>query len=338
MDDDPRLTVVLTSWVLAPRWLGSGAMRLWGVVFTRLAALRDARAIIPLRSAANALPPFVGAGHRKKMAEARARAADAVEAACRTVPKDSKSRDDDLAELESLLEQPAADFFAPKRTGASASTLDLMKRVWDHPDDDDVRRVTADALLEAGDPWGELITLQMSTGAKQGVVAKRIATLIQKHGSVVCGPIGKIAKVTTRVFDKGFLVECTTNASMKGRSEWEPAATCPHWATVQRVHFDMSETPLWWLTEWARSAATQKVAWMEICRWRQSKLVLERSPSGAISVTKIGSGATDYQSAFQKLVAGFPAEERARIAIPNHPTAPTFRAMLAPGCRDINER
>jgi uncharacterized protein (TIGR02996 family) len=324
VDDDPRLTVTIVGWLRAAKWPGSSAAYAWSVMLARLVSLRDARAIAPLEQVAKDLPPFLGAGHRQHMVEEIEKAAKALARKCASLPRPPEP-DAAFAELEGLLEEPAADFFAPRPKGPDTA-LRLVQRVWENPDDDDLRRVTADALLEAGEPWGELIMLQFQPTTP--ATRKQVEALLGKHGRVFCGPLAKVVKVSDRVFEKGFLVEVTTNGARMGRLEWEAAAAAPHWATVRRVNLDMEWTPPWWVAAWAKNPATRNLLSIEIRHVRQLKLRMERERGGPFTVTRIAANLARFTRPFAAFVSALPREERAAITIADVPHATQLQATL----------
>lgn len=326
IDDDPRLTVVLVGWLQSAKWPGSGAADLWDVVLGRLVDLRDARAIAPLERATKDVPPFLGVGHTKEMIDRVARTAKRLEDACAGKPPSVDEAS--LAEIEKLLREPAADFFARKRA-VGEDALELVKRVWENPDDDDLRRVTADALLEAGNAWGEFITLQFHAAEGNADAAKKADALLAKHARDFCGPVAKIVKQRSRVFEKGFLVACATDATMIGRRDWEAAASAPHWGTVKRVRIDMSSTPLWWISVWAKNPALKNVRRVEIAQYSATKVLLERDVGAPFAVTKIGSSVEHYVKAFKAFVSALPPDARKAVTLGDIPRAASVRAALA---------
>lgn len=66
----------------------------------------------------------------------------------------------------------------------------LWQRVYAHPDDEEARRVLADALLESGDPRGELIEVQCALarvpederGPEEQLLVERERALLDAHG------------------------------------------------------------------------------------------------------------------------------------------------------------
>ncbi len=73
-----------------------------------------------------------------------------------------------------------------KAVPKSRTLEQLYAAVYAAPTDDGPRRVLADALLEAGDPRGELIALQLSGGDPE-----RVEALLKKHGEKWLGPLAK---------------------------------------------------------------------------------------------------------------------------------------------------
>lgn len=290
LDDDPRLTTAIVGWLHEARWPGSGAAPGWTAMFERLVALRDARAIAPLCAMARELPPFLGAKHRAWMTTEIARTANAIEqVAPPTTPVQSIA-------------------LAPR--GPTRDALSIVQRVFDSPDDDDVRRVVADELLEHGEPWGEFIQLQFA-GEKKAADA-----LVKKHVATFAGPLAKIAKSDSREFARGFLVRVLTNASMVPRPAWEAAATTPYWSTVSRIEIDMSTTPKWWLPELMKNPALRRLR--EVCfnLYYEPEISLSRDDASAPwRVVAAGNIPEPWLRFFRDFVTALPPEEQARIEV-----------------------
>ncbi len=114
----------------------------------------------------------------------------------------------------------------------------LFRAVHEDPQSDERRLTLATALLEAGDPRGELISLQLARarverdgGVVDAKLALREAALIRKHAK---NWIGKLAAVTVRdwlVFERGFLVAAAFH-SRKSRDA-DAAVGAPEWSTVR---------------------------------------------------------------------------------------------------------
>lgn len=79
------------------------------------------------------------------------------------------------------------------------SELDLLEAIYAAPDDDAPRLVYADALLERGDPRGELIVRQC-----QGDAA---IDLVLQHGDAWLGELAPLLSSST--FERGFLAKAT---------------------------------------------------------------------------------------------------------------------------------
>lgn len=104
---------------------------------------------------------------------------------------------------------------------------ELFREVWQRPDDIELRLVLADALLEAGDPRGELIQLQRNPEADH---ERRAMRLLQRYGLTWLGSLrGAVVPVS---YELGFLASCiAVDGSAGGRDEW---------ATVHTVELDVS--------------------------------------------------------------------------------------------------
>lgn len=265
LEDDPHLTTAIVGWLHEARWPGSGAAPGWTAMFERLVTLRDARAIAPLCAMARELPPFLGQKHRAWMIAEIAKTANAIE---QVAPRTTS--------VQSIA-------LAPR--GPTRDALSIVQRVFDAPDDDDVRRVVADELLEHGEPWGEFIQLQFA-GEKKAADA-----LVKKHVATFAGPLAKIAKSDSREFEKGFLVRVLTNASMVPRPAWEAAATTAYWSTVTRVEVDMTSTPKWWLPELMKNPAVRRLR--ELCFNRYYEPYISLARNSASEPWVLGQVKTD---------------------------------------------
>ena len=84
-----------------------------------------------------------------------------------------------------------------------------IARLWDEavaaPDDDGVRAVLGDLLQAAGDPRGELLSLQLLPAEDAAAIHRqaRIQQLLREHAGTWLGPLRDIARAAR--FDRGFL-------------------------------------------------------------------------------------------------------------------------------------
>lgn len=83
----------------------------------------------------------------------------------------------------------------------------FLEWIAERPDDDSLKQVFADWLLEQGDPRGELIVLQLRDHAGQASAQDRArsAHLIRKFGARWLGPLAKVMGPSTYRFERGFL-------------------------------------------------------------------------------------------------------------------------------------
>jgi uncharacterized protein (TIGR02996 family) len=216
---------------------------------------------------------------------------------------------------------------ARKSAPATKKSLDaLLAPVWAAPDDDDVKAVVGDALLEAGNPWGELIGLQLKIAATKASAAdKKLAlTLAKRHRDIVGGAIAKIGSTTNRwICEKGFLVECAVERRLVKRPDWEAAAKSPYWATVKRVKIGVLATPMWWMTEWAKNPATKNLRYIDL-----SNFHLERAGEDKPwRVTKATSTSKFYGKYIVAFVKGLSRAEQKAFELAPTIHAPKRRAL-----------
>jgi uncharacterized protein (TIGR02996 family) len=145
-------------------------------------------------------------------------------------------RDDLLEDLRALGPPPPSPSLAglADRIAAPAATHDLAaleRAVFANPDDDAPRLVLADALLEAGDPRGELIALQCRETLDKEQRARE-KELIASHGKTWLGPLAPILRASFR-FERGFLAACEVNG-LKAEIIAELVGH-PTWATVREL-------------------------------------------------------------------------------------------------------
>ncbi len=97
----------------------------------------------------------------------------------------------------------------------------LYAEVYANPDDDQLRRVLADALLAENDPRGELILFQLEPDKDHH---RRAMRLIQAHGLSWLGPLRGC--VIPLAYERGFVAACRVIAD---------AVRCDEWATVHTI-------------------------------------------------------------------------------------------------------
>jgi hypothetical protein len=271
--DDPRLTVFLVESLQKARWPGSGATKLWKDVFAKLVTLKDKRAAAPLAAMVTNPPHFLGAGFTKWCIEQIQATADTL-ADLKQVPDDAETIR--LAEAQVATVPPNGWFHTGK---PSAAADELIAKVFAAPDDLELRSVVGDALLELGDPWGELIAMQATAKKRDD---KAIKAFVRKHGARLAGGIAHVGSRERMQFDRGFLARCTIGRGQVGRRYWEEAATAPHWATVRVAVIEpYGEIPKWWFETWL---AQPLPSLREI---HVGTVVLARSPSTMWSFSKL---------------------------------------------------
>lgn len=110
------------------------------------------------------------------------------------------------------------------------SIAELYAEVYAHPDDDQVRRVLADALMAVGDPRGELILFQLEPDKDYH---RRAMRLVQQHGMTWLGPLRDM--VVPLGYERGFLTSCQLVSGATDEIDYE----LPMWATIRTI--DLAE-------------------------------------------------------------------------------------------------
>ena len=123
--------------------------------------------------------------------------------------------------------------------GAAPTHVEALTRaVYAAPDDDDTRQVLGDALAERGDARGEFIVLQMARagGRADRRSERRENALLRANLKAWLGPLARVVKTASAVFERGFLAECVTE--VHGVAAAETEFHHPEWATVRKITFE----------------------------------------------------------------------------------------------------
>lgn len=142
------------------------------------------------------------------------------------------------AEEAALLDAIAAILQLDSARAAEKTIDDFLREIWQTPLDDGPREVFADWLLERGDPWGELITLQIARWRQGPATTKtrRERALLDEHAREWLGVLEPVVLSTNARFERGFLYSCKVH--------WRRLAAAPalmthaSWATVREFEID----------------------------------------------------------------------------------------------------
>lgn len=221
---------------------------------------------------------------------------------------------------------------------ASRTLLATLEPVFLRPDDDEVRLVAADALIEQGHPWGEFILLQFANAGKRATprTKTREKALLNEHVSTFCGPLFRVGgsrkikyesatgswsatllRNRAFVFERGFLSSCVLGHGCP-RSAWQAATSAPHWATVKTVILNPYWVPKWWVSEWVQSGWLKRLSSVLVGHHRDPHLRLDKDKHGSWVVTRSKSGA--FASTLAAFAQALPPQERARLTFA--PTIP----------------
>jgi len=237
-DGDPRLQRVLVAMIEAPPFTASTTRPFWRALVAKLEAIGDVRAIAPLEELSQryieVIPTVVGELLQPKLGKlARALAA-------RPVPALTRDEEAACAALEARLSDERAHAGArdAQARAGKRTHADFLRAVWEAPDDDGVREVYADWLLERGEPRGELIQIQFARarGLCAAAQAAREADLLRLHHDAFTD--GLAAVVSAGRWERGFLAAAMV---WRNKSAVPKLTGHPAWATVTRL--SVSGTP-----------------------------------------------------------------------------------------------
>ena len=228
---DPRIDRVMVGWLETVPYRATMTRPFWRKAFAALRELRDRELVPRLEDAdaaiASSVAPAMASWLRGELAKVLAELRGKLIVAAAPTPP--------------ILVEIAHAFVARRAAAASAQPraelADLLAAVYADPDDDGARLVYADALLERGDPRGELIALQCrlahapdSPDAKQ--LRRRIRELLDSHGKLWLGELAPIVRSGYR-FERGFLAACRIDPARADRVR--ALVGHPAWATVREL-------------------------------------------------------------------------------------------------------
>jgi uncharacterized protein (TIGR02996 family) len=242
---DPRIADALVA-MLANSWRSYGSRskrKVWGQVATLLLRHGDGRsheALEPVRATL--------ARSRRRGNERAEYVGKKVDGLGGKLPTEKPLSADTLAELPAIelwldarerelavdssrtLPAEALEPNARDGTAQERSAEQLLAQIRANPADAGARQVYADLLIEAGDPLGELITLQCAAPTPKNV--KRIKELLREHRGRWLGELEPVVEAKSCVFERGFLaaawVRCRTAKQVKSLGG-------PGWSTVEQL-------------------------------------------------------------------------------------------------------
>jgi uncharacterized protein (TIGR02996 family) len=126
---------------------------------------------------------------------------------------------------------------AEARQGSARTLGELEAAVYEHPDDDGARSVFADALQEAGDARGELISLQLTHDRELSPKERaRVRAILRDERDRLLGEIAGWVLADGLVFERGFPARARIR---NGLYTYGSPPSSPRWATF--VELDAAE-------------------------------------------------------------------------------------------------
>ena len=212
---DPRIDTALVDLIDRVPYRATSTRPFWTALFALAAKITDVRQLRRLDALqADGVALTMQIWLRAKIATLRESTT-----AQRVNPKTRE-----VGELAALL--------GPRKLSVGSRNIEaLLSAIYDAPDDDAPRLVYADALLERGDPRGELFALQMR-GELDRDAKKREKELLDTHGKQWLGELAAVV-MAGFTFERGFLAECRIDNRHVDRVR--KLAGRPAWATVRSI-------------------------------------------------------------------------------------------------------
>jgi uncharacterized protein (TIGR02996 family) len=234
---DPRVAAALSRLLVTPPFTAQSSREFWTSLGEQLSDRHaDPRTLAVLKPLAKDYQATFG---RTKMGETMERRVQALVSSL-SARFPTTPHADVKALLAALPAQKAPPSGPKSKSGQSLTAL--LAAVYERPDDDGVREVYADALLEVGDPRGEFMSLQLRRARGEALTpaeAKQEAALQKKHAKAWLGPLYDVLHTTHLEFRSGFLY----GAQIRPVSKALPAArNHPAWRTVRELNMSTGGT------------------------------------------------------------------------------------------------
>ncbi len=217
---DPRVDAALVDLLFAVPYRATSTQPFWKQLFVLARQITDRRQLARLAS-------WDGQGVAATMQTWLRAQVDGLLSTAGTPEAETTAMQ---REPDPILDQIAASL-GPKISVGSRNLEALLQAIYDTPDDDAPRLVYADALLERGDPRGELINLQIA-GSHDRDARRREAELLQTHGKHWLGELAPVV-MSGYVFARGFLSECRIDNKHMDRIR--KLVGNPAWSTVRSI-------------------------------------------------------------------------------------------------------
>lgn len=233
---DPRVAMCLARMVEAPAFSANATReRLWAPLLHTLGGLGDVR-VVPILEQALAQPKVRGALLRSWLASELPRVIRAIQAEHRRAPVLSSADRLLCRRLAQRISTAERLEVAAARTAPPGGDA-LLAQVLDHPEDDGLRQVFGDWLLERGDARGEFIALQfqIAAGTCSPEGHLRASSLLKQHWSLWLGDLAMALKRDECTFEKGFLSRCVLGSRFTPEWVWPKVVGHPLLATVTEL-------------------------------------------------------------------------------------------------------
>jgi uncharacterized protein (TIGR02996 family) len=216
---DPRVDEAIVTLLEAVPYRATSTKPFWAALFVLAEGITDPRQLPRLdRADATGVATSMATWLRARLAKLREHLAPRLRAA-------------GAAPAWSPIEQIGSLLAPLELSRRSENLAALLQAIHDAPDDDAPRAVYADALLERGDPRGELIAIQLQRDAAPEL-RRREHELLAAHAVQWLGGLAPVISPGFR-FERGFLVEC--QVSLRDVARVRRLVGDPAWSTVRTL-------------------------------------------------------------------------------------------------------
>lgn len=231
---DPRLSAALERVIREVPWSSNTSRSMWTKVFTLVERSRDPR-FVKIAAEAPASWTIRSAQRTHLLAQ--------LERAVEGLPKTHVELTAD--EAEAIFADEREAHAAPRPVAVKQKAGADFAAIYARPDDDAPRHVLADALLEAGDPRGEFVQLQLMA-KRSPADEKKMKALLKAHGKQWLTPFGTALGVEV-VWRRGFPAEGLVK--FRNQADADRFGGLAEWATFEALQWSPPRT-----TEHARAA------------------------------------------------------------------------------------
>ncbi|MBL8909486.1 MAG: TIGR02996 domain-containing protein [Archangium sp.] len=224
---DPRLSAALERVIREVPWSSNTSRPMWTRVFALVKSSGDPRFVAVSKDAPQKWT--IRSAQREHLLEQLTRA---VEELPKTHVELTKAESDAIFADERDAHRDPKPSKTPPKKGPD------FNAIYENPGDDAPRHVLADALLEAGDPRGEFLQLQLMP-TRAPADEKKMKALLKAHGKQWLAPFGSMLGVDV-AWRRGFPAEGLVK--FRNQADADRFGSLAEWSTFERLDWSSPRT------------------------------------------------------------------------------------------------